>query len=118
MAHLEQGTATYGHLSPMADLSEEEFGRLNNLPVTPAVLKEHSEKAVTVLTGAELPKSFDWRDKGAVTPVKNQGQCGSCWAFATVANTEGVNFLKSKQLISLSEQELVDCDKTADEGCR
>merc|ERR1712190_278156 len=56
--------------------------------------------------------------KGAVNAIKDQKQCGSCWAFATVANIEGVNFLKTQKLLSLSEQELVDCDKkTGDQGC-
>jgi len=63
-----------------------------------------------------LPASVDWRTKGAVTPIKDQGQCGCCWAFSTVASMEGIVQLSTGKLISLSEQELVDCD-TSDNGC-
>ncbi|KAA0203420.1 cathepsin L [Hyalella azteca] len=59
----------------------------------------------------KLPETVDWRTKGAVTPVKDQGQCGSCWAFST-------HFRKTGQLVSLSEQNLVDCSGSfGNEGC-
>ncbi|KAM3189150.1 hypothetical protein ACQJBY_067839 [Aegilops geniculata] len=65
-----------------------------------------------------LPATVDWRTKGAVTPIKDQGQCGCCWAFSAVAATEGIVKLKTGKLISLSEQELVDCDvHGVDQGC-
>ncbi|KAK4577768.1 hypothetical protein RGQ29_028046 [Quercus rubra] len=66
-----------------------------------------------------LPSSMDWRKKGAVTPIKDQGQCGCCWAFSAMAAMEGITQLTTGKLISLSKQELVDCDtKGVDQGCQ
>ncbi|MBA0623260.1 hypothetical protein Godav_008731 [Gossypium davidsonii] len=65
-----------------------------------------------------VPSIMDWRKKGAVTGIKDQGQCGCCWAFSAVAAMEGISKLKTGTLISLSEQELVDCDVNGeDQGC-
>lgn len=62
--------------------------------------------------------SVDWRTvSGVVNPVKNQAQCGSCWAFSTIGSTESRYALKTKTLLSLSEQQLVDCDRDQDQGC-
>ena len=77
---------------------------------------------------ARLPKQFDWVEKGAVSPVKNQKSCGSCWAFGAVGTMEGQWFLRTGKLAEFSEQNLVDCDhecmvfpgtteESCDDGC-
>lgn len=69
----------------------------------------------------ELPQYVNWITEGAVTPVKDQGQCGSCWSFSTTGALEGVYFIEHGKLVSFSEQQLVDCDNLKnggrDHGC-
>jgi len=103
--HDEQGSAKYSYLTPFADMSEVEFVTRKGYTRASAGRKETS-----ALSASDLPSDFDWRSKGAVNKVKDQGQCGSCWAFATVANIEGAGFVSTGKLLSLSEQELMDCD--------
>ena len=56
-----------------------------------------------------LPKSFDWRDKNVIPNAKNQGACGCCWVFSGTSHIEAVWRIKNSKIISLSEQEIVDC---------
>lgn len=64
-----------------------------------------------------LPNEIDWRGRGVVTPVKNQGMCGSCWSFSATGAIEGINAIRTGKLISVSEQQLVSCDRDKDLGC-
>ena len=110
-------------LNGLADLTDKEFVEMNRLrngeapwpPPPPASLCKNAPE----LGDQENPTDIDWRTKGYVTPVKDQKACGSCWAFSTTGSMEGAHFKKSGKLVSLSEQNLVDCaTKEGDHGCK
>ncbi|XP_073016995.1 senescence-specific cysteine protease SAG39-like [Primulina eburnea] len=114
----EAGVRSYKlGINKFVDLTNEEFQAARNgykrgsHPILPKV---SSFKYANVTA---VPPSVDWRKRGAVTGIKDQGQCGCCWAFSAVAATEGINQLTTGRLVSLSEQELVDCDTSEDQGC-
>ncbi|RCV44261.1 hypothetical protein SETIT_9G359300v2 [Setaria italica] len=125
MEHIE-ATNRAGNLTytlgenQFADLTEEEFLGLYTMKGMPSgrggVRRDAGRKQANI-SAVDGPTSVDWRSKGAVTPIKNQGpSCSSCWAFVTAATIESITKIKTGKLVSLSEQELIDCDPY-DGGC-
>jgi C1A family cysteine protease len=106
---------TYGlALNQFADMDHEEFKAYVARPYRLEDLE------TVVLEEEDLPDEVDWRLKGAVTEVKNQGSCGSCWSFSATGSIEGLNVIANNgTLLALSEQQLIDCSKMyGNQGCR
>jgi len=109
-----EGHATFA-LTKFADLSTEEFSSMY-LNYKPAEDRDTWNVADSTQFTAAPPSTFDWRTKNAVSPVKDQGQCGSCWAFSTTEEIESMWFLDGNTMVELSPQQIVSCDKV-DQGC-
>ena len=88
------------------DYTEEEYKALLGYKKSPLMLRDRQVKN---LPTDNLPETVDWRTKGALNPVKDQGHCGSCWAFSTIGVLEGRHQIQTGELLTLSEQQLVDC---------
>ncbi len=105
-------------VNKFADLTATEF---KNIYASGALEENHGKMVASHSlrrSVGSLPETVDWRNKGGVTPVKDQGQCGSCWAFSTTGTIEGFNFVNTGELLSFSEQQIVDCATNAGYGCQ
>jgi C1A family cysteine protease len=110
IAHNLNNTETFTMgINAFSDLSHDEFKML----YTSSFTSGKKDQCVRFSSsGKSLVDSVDWREKGAVSPVKNQGQCGSCWSFSATGAMEGAWAISKGHLISLSEQQLVDCSSS------
>lgn len=110
--------ATFG-ASPFADVPAAEFKTTHHNADFSRVLAKRKPTDVPAADVAAAGSQIDWRNKGAVTHVKNQASCGGCWTFSTTGNIEGQWFLAGNTLTSLSEQDLLSCDTEKDvAGCK
>jgi len=117
MDYNDQHSSHWLFLNKMADMHPEEYKTLRGTRLSKNRTRlSEVDDPDDDMESVEMPVSVDWRDFGVVTEVKDQGGCGSCWAFSAVGAIESINAIYTGELFSLSEQELVDCD-TLDLGC-
>ena len=115
-AHNEQNFSWTMDVNQFADLTADEFKSMYTGGFRPT--KNRTTSGLRFQPPSSLPVSVNWTASGAVTPVKNQEQCGSCWAFSSTGSIESAWFLKNGSLVSLSEQQLVDCSTAeGNQGC-
>jgi len=106
-------------MNKFADLTGEEFRNIYlgvKIPVDNADQWKHHRNTTIYMSPFALPTSWDWRQQGAVTHVKDQGQCGSCWSFSTTGSAEGCHKIVTGSLVTISEQNLIDCSSNAKYG--
>jgi len=116
LGNKQNHTYTMG-MNAMGDMTLAEY-KATKLGYKPVGRSYMRSKNTADLSHVKAAAAVDWRKKGAVTPIKDQGQCGSCWAFSTTGSTEGAVQIATKKLISLSEQQLVDCSGAqGNQGC-
>ncbi|XP_028799543.1 zingipain-2-like [Neltuma alba] len=105
-------------LNKFSDMTYEEFSRIYLREMKEPIIGSNKGKMVSNSESCpDAPSSLDWRLSGAVTYVKDQGSCGSCWAFSATGAIEGITQIVTQNLPSLSEQQLISCD-TNNHGCQ
>ncbi|KAG8479505.1 hypothetical protein CXB51_029276 [Gossypium anomalum] len=111
------GNRTYKlSINKYSDLTHDEFVAARTGYINPGNTVTSMETSFRYAEFTDVPTSLDWKSKGAVTSVKDQGRCGCCWAFAAVAAVEGLNQITNGNLVSLSEQQVLDCSGNSN-GC-